>query len=107
MESNKQHIYRSLRIGIRALLSNMLTAPTPVLSRINGIIRGERRYELTNHLGNVLVVCSDQLTATDGDANNLIDFYAAEVMSYSDYYPSGAEMAERSVGERRNGFNGL
>lgn len=95
----EQHIFGSSRLGMRTLRIDMLTAPTPVHTGLKEIIRGERRYELTNHLGNVFVVCSDQLTATDGDSNNFIDFYAPEVVSYSDYYPFGSEMIARSSAE--------
>ncbi|NME71271.1 RHS repeat domain-containing protein [Flammeovirga aprica] len=52
-----------------------------------------RRYALSNHLGNVLV------TLSDGSAN---------VLSYSDYYPFGAKIADRSWNREgyRYGFNG-
>ncbi|MBD0404997.1 RHS repeat domain-containing protein [Flammeovirga sp. EKP202] len=57
---------------------------------------GQRRYEFSNHLGNVLVTLND----------------AGNVLSYSDYYPFGLTMEDRSWGgveggkEYRYGFNG-
>ncbi|OMP74492.1 hypothetical protein [[Flexibacter] sp. ATCC 35208] len=41
---------------------------------------GVRRYELVNHLGNVLATISDKGIGESGD-------YRAEVMSVGDYYP--------------------
>ncbi|WP_044207262.1 RHS repeat domain-containing protein [Flammeovirga sp. OC4] len=57
---------------------------------------GQRRYEFSNHLGNVLVPLND----------------AGNVLSYSDYYPFGLTMEDRSWGgveggkKYRYGFNG-
>ncbi|MBD0401486.1 RHS repeat domain-containing protein [Flammeovirga sp. EKP202] len=57
---------------------------------------GQRRYEFSNHLGNVLVTLND----------------AGNVLSYSDYYPFGLTMEDRSWSgveggkEYRYGFSG-
>ena len=63
---------------------------------------GQRVYEFSNHLGNVLVTLSDhKVPQTDGT-------YASVVVSASDYYPFGMAMAERtySNSKYRYGFNG-
>ena len=63
---------------------------------------GQRIYEFSNHLGNVLVTLTDnKVPQTDGT-------YKAIVLSASDYYPFGLAMAERtySNGNYRYGFNG-
>src|SRR6218665_2128559 len=65
-----------------------------------------RKYELTNHLGNVLAVISDKVNLY-GHGNRL-DSARATVASASDYYPFGLEMKGRSFSEKnfRYGFNG-
>jgi RHS repeat-associated protein len=62
------------------------------------LYKGAKRYELTNHLGNVLSVVSDELTP-NGEA---------QVISAKDYYPFGMSMPSRSTegGTYRYGFNG-
>jgi RHS repeat-associated protein len=61
---------------------------------------GHRQYELTNHLGNVLSVITDQVGMTT-------DSVWATVYSTSDYYAFGLAMEERSVADSlyRYGFN--
>lgn len=66
---------------------------------------GRRSYELSNHLGNVLNVITDNIGMTEGDST------WAYVTSTSDYYPFGLDMAERSWKDTatlalRYGFNG-
>jgi len=65
-----------------------------------------RKYELTNHLGNVLAVISDKVNLYGH--NNILDSARATVMSASDYYPFGLPMKERSFNstDYRFGFNG-
>ena len=63
---------------------------------------GQRIYEFSNHLGNVLVTLTDnKVPQTDGT-------YESVVVSASDYYPFGLAMTERtySNSEYRYGFNG-
>ena len=63
---------------------------------------GQRIYEFSNHLGNVLVTLTDnKVPQTDGT-------YESVVVSASDYYPFGMAMAERTYqnSEYRFGFNG-
>src|SRR5690554_3372538 len=62
---------------------------------------------MSNHLGNVLEVVSDRkLPVNDGNGN--IDYFLADVVSYSDYYPFGMQMPGRSFqsDEYDYGFNG-
>jgi len=71
-------------------------------------LRGHKTYELSNHLGNVLVTVSDRKKGVDDDQDGAVDFYEAEVLSASDYYPFGFGMPGRSYdqGKYRFGFNG-
>ncbi len=68
--------------------------------------RGAKRYELSNHLGNVLTVISDKKTAVF--TGTTFNYFAAERISATDYSPFGAPLASRSWngGEYRFGFNG-
>ncbi|TBN11950.1 DUF6443 domain-containing protein, partial [Hyunsoonleella pacifica] len=58
------------------------TLPEDMLARIVG----DKRYELSNHLGNVLTVISDRKLVDD--PLNFTNF-TADVLSYNDYYPFG------------------
>ena len=62
---------------------------------------GTRRYELSNHLGNVLTVITDNIGMS-------ADTTWATVVSASDYYPFGLTMAGRDYQDSlyRYGFNG-
>ena len=63
---------------------------------------GQRIYEFSNHLGNVLVTLTDnKVLQTDGT-------YESVVVSASDYYPFGMAMKERTFSNEnyRYGFNG-
>ncbi|EJF52000.1 RHS repeat-associated core domain protein, partial [Saprospira grandis DSM 2844] len=70
---------------------------------------GRRRYELSNHLGNVLATVSDKSLGQDSSQTGQADYYLAQVSSASLYYPFGWEMPGRkfvSGEEYRFGFNG-
>lgn len=70
---------------------------------------GKKQYEIANHLGNVLVTINDKrltYSATPSTATT-VDWYTADVMSYSDYYAFGAPQTGRAGGDSyRYGFNG-
>jgi RHS repeat-associated protein len=63
---------------------------------------------LANHLGNVQVVVSDRKVPQDTNADALIDYFVADVVSATDYYAFGAVMPDRSFNAAgyRYGFNG-
>jgi len=103
----EQHLYGNSRLGIKQSdipaedLANY-TAPLGITNRT----AGQRFYELSNHLGNVLSTVSDnKLLAYQGTA---LPKYKAEIISYSDYYPFGWEMPGRGGSSEayRYGFNG-
>lgn len=80
-------------------------------------ILGERQYELSNHLGNVIATISDKRLLVDAVTNStgntpadgLLDYYAADVLSANDYYAFGMQMPGRSYQGTgyRYGFNGM
>jgi RHS repeat-associated protein len=59
---------------------------------------GAKEFELSNHLGNVLVVVSDRKLPQDADTDGTIDYYLADVVSTTDYYPFGMQMPGRTYG---------
>lgn len=60
-----------------------------------GITRGYKRYELSNHLGNVLVTVSDRHLAVDATGTTLADFFQPFVHSVQDYFPFGSSLPGR------------
>jgi RHS repeat-associated protein len=69
---------------------------------------GYKQYEVSNHLGNMLVTVSDKrllYSATPSTATQ-VDWYVADVQSYGDYYVFGAMQTGRAGGSYRYGFNG-
>ncbi|GAB5539518.1 MAG: hypothetical protein Salg2KO_16210 [Salibacteraceae bacterium] len=70
---------------------------------------GDRTYEYTNHLGNVLLTTNDKRIPIDNNTDNIIDSYIADVKSLSDYYPYGMPMVGRNqdISSYRFGMNGM
>jgi RHS repeat-associated protein len=66
---------------------------------------GDKRFELSNHLGNVLVVISDKKIA---DNSKAVTQFNPDVLSFSDYYPFGMLVPNRhgSADSYRYGFQG-
>ena len=92
--------------------TNGLSAPIlPIVLKNYVNLAGDKRYELSNHLGNVLAVISDKKIPefnTDAVPSSGLKVFNAEVLSYSDYYPFGALVPNRqgSSTAYRYGFNG-
>jgi len=108
LKQSELHLYGSSRLGIQGALTS---APIPVsLGAFSGemhtFTRGEKFFELTNHLGNVLVTVSDKKLQVDNSGS--VGYYTADVKSASDYAPFGMQMVGRSysAGGYRYGFNG-
>jgi hypothetical protein len=110
------HLYGSSRIGIQQIALN-LTDPEPenivtvgeITGKARTFERGNKFFELSNHLGNVLVTVSDRrrsLANTGTPA--LISRYQPVVLSAQDYLSFGMIMPGRSYesGAYRYGFNG-
>ncbi|WCL81166.1 papain fold toxin domain-containing protein [Saprospira sp. CCB-QB6] len=113
------HLYGSARLGIlkkRATLKESqksleftMIKSSAVVSSYQQLELGRRRYELSNHLGNVLATVSDKSLGQDSSQTGQADYYLAQVSSASLYYPFGWEMPGRkfvSGEEYRFGFNG-
>jgi RHS repeat-associated protein len=80
----EQHLYGSSRLGMRKM--NVLLASNNTTVSNHDFSTASKNYELTNHLGNVLAVVSDEKN-TDGTAN---------VVAAYDYFPFGMQMPNRT-----------
>jgi len=78
-------------------------APSVYLSPV-----GNKRYELSNHLGNVMTVISDKITPIDTTSDGLWDYFNPSLVSATDYYPFGMGMPGRNynAGSYEFGYNG-
>jgi len=107
-------LYGSARLGVsnadlpiypRVYDGEEIVEQTPVNLSI-----GFKRYELSNHLGNVLSTISDIKVPVDDGNNGTTDYFTASVISQQSYYPFGMLMPERKYsimgGDYRYGFNG-
>jgi len=98
------HLYGSSRLGV---LNCAVNCGNLVPTAESVLERGNKFFELSNHLGNVLVTVTDRLVphSTDGTS---IAYNAADVSSAQDYYSFGMAMPGRgfSSGSYRYGFNG-
>lgn len=101
------HLYGSSRLGLAQQDLEMIgSMPSQDTSKY---YLGLKRYELTNHLGNVLTVISDKKIAiADPGAPQLIDHYVADQLNATDYYAFGSPLYGRNFisSSYRYGFNG-
>jgi RHS repeat-associated protein len=89
--------------------SNISTSNSPFFNYSEKVQKNAcSRYELSNHLGNVLAVITDRRIQTCGMGD--VMHYEAQVVSISDYYPFGMGIKDRewkdSTFSYRFGFNG-
>ena len=91
----EQHLYGSSRLGMWRADTTVPALP-PVVDEdpvYDSVMLGSRTYELTNHLGNVLATISDKKIGND--SSDVVNYYIAEVLSQTDYYPGGMVMPGR------------
>ncbi|WP_338356624.1 RHS repeat-associated core domain-containing protein [Yeosuana marina] len=68
---------------------------------------GNKSYEVSNHLGNVMAVVSDRNLATPETTNTTIAFKETDIKVYNDYYPYGMVLENRNEAiNYRFGFQG-
>jgi RHS repeat-associated protein len=135
---NEVYLYGSGRLGALAVNRNVEDTLQPRDSSLSlplgldnlikrPFVRGIKQYELTNHLGNVLVTISDRKLGVDdgtydsssvtgllekinGTKDGKVDWYVADVVTAGDYYPFGMGMPGRRFSaadaKYRYGFNG-
>jgi RHS repeat-associated protein len=96
---NETPLYGTQRLGVQTM--NKLMQPV-ASSAMDSMLyfRGQKQYELSNHLGNVLSVVSDM-------KHKESDVWKTELVSTNDYYAFGMLMPGRSGGsEYAFRFNG-
>ena len=94
----EQHLYGTSRLGMWQPNFNIAHDSASIKWALSGL----KAYELTNHLGNVVMTISDARTSHTG-------YFTANVETAQDYYAFGALMPGRtftSTGNYRYGFNG-
>ncbi len=114
LQQKENHLYGSSRIG----MANQITVPAQNISGLatgygtailSTFTRGEKLFELSNHLGNVLETITDKKVQHSTD-NTTVDYFTADVSSAQDYYPGGMQMPGRKYTQAnsnyRYGFNG-
>lgn len=117
LHQTEQDLYGSSRLGIynRNINADALLPAGNNTNFIGNYIvsyftRGNKNYELNNHLGNVLATVSDKKFGVDANGDGIIDYFYSDVVSANDYYPFGMMMPGRKYSiantNYRYGFNG-
>ncbi|MGV6861484.1 MAG: NucA/NucB deoxyribonuclease domain-containing protein, partial [Putridiphycobacter sp.] len=113
---SERNIYGSSRVGMEQVEQiiatsapgqiNLINNENPTVNHYNQLI-GDKRYELSNHLGNVLEVITDRKLPVSDDQVT-VDYYTADVISQNDYYPFGMLLPNRheDAGRYKYGFQG-
>lgn len=101
---NEVYLYGASRLGQYTFNTTERLINAAVPTTLEGT-RGKKFFELSNHLGNVLSVITDQKRWRTEGANS---FYVSTVVSATDYYPFGMAHVRRkfSGSTYRYGFNG-
>ena len=102
----EQHMYGSARLGI--VNRNVSVKAAFTNPSIVNFTRGNKFFELSNHLGNVLVTVSDKKIPISANGTT-VDYYTADVVTANDYHPFGMQMPGRKYSQAnssyRYGFN--
>ncbi len=82
---------------IIATTASSIILPLSFDSSTTQYYEGQKQYELTNHLGNVLVTVSDKKLAVDTTTIlNVAQYYMPEIINSEDFYPFGFEEPGRT-----------
>ncbi len=110
IKESERYLYGSSRLGVVTTVQpvdNGNAGPAAVVDTGGLFLRGERMYELSNHLGNVLVTISDRKKGVADPLNAaLIKFFEPVMLSGTDYYPFGMAMRVGGDSTYKYGFNG-
>jgi hypothetical protein len=86
---DERNIYGSDRLGMYTYADTVHPLPPALLSAVQTVPTGYRRYELKNHLGNVTGVITSHKILLDENEDEVVDGYQAQVVSSYDYSPFG------------------
>ena len=113
VQQSETYLYGSSRLGVvraqRVAPKIMKLNVSFNDAKLGVFTRGEKLYELSNHLGNILTTVSDKRLPVTKNNDTVVSGYTAVVLSASDYYPFGMEMVGRNYSTYntyRFGFNG-
>ncbi|MFD2920404.1 LamG-like jellyroll fold domain-containing protein [Terrimonas rubra] len=95
LKLTEHHLYGSSRIGIWNKDVDMTITEAPGSTLSLNFERGNKFFELSNHLGNVLAVISDKKLAVDVSSDGTVDYYIADVVNAADYAPFGMQLPGR------------
>ncbi|MDZ4796124.1 MAG: hypothetical protein SGI83_17730, partial [Bacteroidota bacterium] len=88
------HFIGSSRLGVYNINRDLVN---PTTGENTNFERGRKFFELSNHLGNVLVTVSDKKIGVDvTPADGIIDYYMADVITAGDMYSGGMELPGRT-----------
>lgn len=82
----------SFRLGIAttpAIPAGVTVAIGFGTGKLTTFTRGNKLFELSNHLGNVLVTVTDKKLPVPNTANTEVANYLPDVATATDYYPFG------------------
>ncbi len=102
MNLEELDLYGSSRLGVKQVSQQMSALSFTSETGNNYRVLGLKQYELSNHLGNVLSVISDQ-KLPQFNAGTL-QAYKPVIVSSQDYYPFGMVMKERSSNLASDGY---
>lgn len=111
----EMHLYGSSRLGIHNFnmpLNTMSGEPTKIVGTVTGVrrnfTRGNKLFELSNHLGNILATIADQKTSLPNGI--WVAKYQPLIVNTQDYYAFGMQAPfseyNAGTGRYRYGFNG-
>jgi RHS repeat-associated protein len=105
LTQSEVHLYGSSRLGIWNRNQDLVNPPLGEITIFEG---GKKLFELTNHLGNVLVTISDRKLPVQNGTTGTVAYDAADVVSANDNYVFGMTMPGRNYqsDKYRYGFNG-
>jgi RHS repeat-associated protein len=89
------NLYGSSRLGVYNVSTNVQKCFDNT-DTITNFTRGNKFFELTNHLGSVLVIMSDKTVPVASSPTYAITGYTPEVATATDYYPFGMQMPGRA-----------
>ena len=103
LTQSEVNLYGSSRLGIWNANKDIAVTPN------TNYFRGNKWFELSNHLGNVLATITDKRLPHTSN-NSTIDYYEADISTANDYYLGGMEIKGRKYSQANSnyhyGFNG-
>lgn len=102
----EQPIYATKRVGMISPDEEITPGTAAASTKKYARELGHKQYELTDHLGNVRAVISDEKLADHSDTEPV---YTASVMTANNYYPFGSPLVGQQADSDgyRYGFNGM